>query len=294
MPLGACGTKRLAHETLSRLPSSHCGIAKLTKEVALTKARTEYTKKQAEVTTLLSDRKNRPVGAAIEKVLSSGGVDRQLHHGNTVNGGHITSFLLNYIFLLTSTRAILQEANLKLKNPSRTPAQINAYIDGLMVLCATFDAICELASTTSQRLSDAQCDQFERLCKLFGAQWRLVMTSRPVKLHLLESHLWVQMRELRNLAFCEEGGIERLHHWYKEKLRIFANMRNWVSKTSAIIHRFNKEKCAAVQQVVEQVAGATKRRWSGQTSSKLAEAAEKKVEEKKIKIEKASKLTSGR
>ena len=146
----------------------------------------------------------------------------------------------------------------------KTDAEIDEFIDTLKKACQSFDAIIMLASRTTPSLSDDECKQFEKLCKQFGAEWRKIptMTSRPMKLHYLESHLWVQMWLFRTIAFADEGGIERLHHWWNILNALYAPMRNWQVRTTAICKRFAMENFGSVKERVKQMFAATRRRWS--------------------------------
>ena len=152
----------------------------------------------------------------------------------------------------------------------KTDAEIDAFIDALMKASQTLNAIVMLASRTETALSDEECDQFEQLCKNFGVQFREVptMSSRPLKLHYLESHLWQQMRDFRTIAFADEGGIERLHAWWNILGRMYAPMRSFALMTTAIVKRFEMEHFAPVKAYMKKMVDATKRRWTVKESDK--------------------------
>jgi hypothetical protein len=185
----------------------------------------------------------------------------------------------------------MKDPTLTRSNPSVTHAQIDEFILGLSGICEVFLKIVNVCSDTTHRLSDEECDDFEFNCKLFGERWRKTLRGRPHKLHLLESHLWVQMREYRIMSCFDEGSIERLHHWWLITKRIFAPIRNWQIQANAMLSRYARQNTAAVQTIINSVAAGTKRK-KGQPSQKNIEKMKQKTEVKQEHY-KRTKLSNG-
>jgi hypothetical protein len=175
-------------------------------------------------------------------------------------------------------------------NREKTDTDIDEFINTIKKASETFNAIAMLASRTSSPLSDDECVMFENLCKKFGVRWRQIqtMSSRPLKLHLLESHLWKQMWMLRTIAFAEEGGVERLHAWWNVLDKMYSPMRNWTIKTTAICKRFAMETFGPVKDLVTRMHQATQRRWTVDEAGKRQLKREREVQMKAEVLEKAA------
>jgi hypothetical protein len=79
------------------------------------------------------------------------------------------------------------------------------------------------------------------------------MALLPMKLHYLESQLWMQMAFLRTISFADEGGIERLHHWWNIVARLYAPMRNWALLSTAVVRRLAMESFGPVMNYLKGV-----------------------------------------
>jgi hypothetical protein len=128
-------------------------------------------------------------------------------------------------------------------------------------LLESLDAICNLV-TSKAPLDDKQCSELEDLCKAFGVTWRVHLNSRPVYLHLVESHLWDMMRELRSMTHADEGAIERLHHLIAELTRRFAPVNGWTKRRTAIMKLQERESASEVVMAQQDMLKNTKRKFA--------------------------------
>ena len=123
------------------------------------------------------------------------------------------------------------------KKPTVDSAGIDTYISTMRELSETLNMILEMATSSTNKI-DKECDQFRDLCILLGQQWRKSeLKQRPPKLHLVEAHLLLDMQKFRNLSNFDEGGIERLHRWWKVNARLFNPIRLWAFQVKAILKR---------------------------------------------------------
>ena len=144
------------------------------------------------------------------------------------------------------------------KKPTVDSAGIDTYISTMRELSETLNMILQMATSSTNKI-DKECDQFRDLCILLGQQWRKSeLKQRPPKLHLVEAHLLRVMRKFRNLYF-DEGGIERLHHWWKVKARLLNPIRLWASQVKAILKRKTVETTLGVLGSIQKMWDATRR-----------------------------------
>jgi len=182
------------------------------------------------------DRYSRPIVKNIESLLSKNGIDRQVYHANSVQGGHCQAFLQRPE-LWNEIGLLMKDVSKQRKKPTVDSAGIDTYISTMRELSETLNMILQMATSNTNK-SDKECDQFKDLCILLGQQWRKSeLKQRPPKLHLVEAHLWQDMQKFRNLSYFDEGGIECLHHWWKVKARLFNPIRLWASQVKAILKR---------------------------------------------------------
>ena len=67
------------------------------------------------------------------------------------------------------------------------------------------------------------------------------------------------MQKFRNLSNFDEGGIERLHHWWKVKARLLNPIRLWASQVKAILKRKTVETTLGVGGSIQKMWDATRR-----------------------------------
>jgi hypothetical protein len=79
---------------------------------------------------------------------------------------------------------------------------------------------------------------FEAVALEFGKRWREDLKKPvPPKLHLLESHVPLQLWRYRRFGIFGEDPIEREHHRRKKLNILFAPIRDWEKIQSAIQSR---------------------------------------------------------
>ena len=145
------------------------------------------------------------------------------------------------------------------KKPTVDSAGIDTYISTMRELSETLNMILQMATSSTNKI-DKECDQFRDLCILLGQQWRQSeLKQRPPKLHLVEAHLLLDMQKFRNLSNFDEGGIERLHHWWKVKARLLNPIRLWASQVKAILKRKTVETTLGVGGSIQKMWDATRR-----------------------------------
>ena len=81
-------------------------------------------------------------------------------------------------------------------------------------------------------------------------------------LHLVESHLWDMMRDLRSMTHADEGAIERLHHLIAELTRRFAPVQGWTKRRTAIMKLQERESASEVVMAQQDMLKNTKRKFA--------------------------------
>jgi len=165
------------------------------------------------------------------------------------------------------------------KKPTVDSAGIDTYISTMRELSETLNMILEMATSSTNKI-DKECDQFRDLCILLGQQWRQSeLKQRPPKLHLVEAHLLLDMQKFRNLSNFDEGGIERLHHWWKVKARLLNPIRLWASQVKAILKRKTVETSLGVLGSIQTMLDAT-----GRVMGPAVQKRQKLEKEKKMEV----------
>jgi len=142
---------------------------------------------------------------------------------------------------------------------------------------------------TQDEMSENDVEFFRELAQEFGLRWRSSLKkSVPPKLHLLESHVYLQMKRFRRMGiFCEDP-IEREHHRRKILNTLFAPMRDWERIQRHIMKRDNQMTESGVQEAMIDAIQGTKRKSLIEKNHETVKL--KKLSEKEVKKSKAEEL----
>jgi hypothetical protein len=139
------------------------------------------------------------------------------------------------------------------------------YIDEILAkyksLLESFYPICRIMRSVEKQ-SDDTIAKLVNICTAFGLQWRATIRRVPHKVHLVESHLADQLRQLRCTGLFSEDPIERLHHTQLVQLRRWSNIRDYQDLEEHIDKVSAAAKTAAVTAIKSEVEMKTKRRFS--------------------------------
>lgn len=174
-----------------------------------------------------------PVSTAFFSMLGSDyNVVRQKYYTQTLVGGDIHRMLRNHAEIIQRARTIFKDAALrKADTTADIDERIDTFLDNMLKIMRVFNSIYALMSQTTQ-LSEEELDHFDYLCKNFGLMWRMYLNpcNAPPKLHLLETHAPVQMRQFGCLGDKIEAAVERMHHSVNKANRRYAAVKGWESK----------------------------------------------------------------
>ena len=160
--------------------------------------------------------------------------------------------------------------------------QTDNFLSDMSLLMETLDCIVSYITRPKIQATDEECDNLERTCKYFGWLWRdKLKVSVPHKLHLLESHVPISFRYLRNLGDFTEDSIERLHHQVKVYNRVYANIESWERKTQVMHSKANQARTPSVISSISQNTLSGKRTLS---QSSINIKLDKQDQEKSAKI----------
>ena len=134
---------------------------------------------------------------------------------------------------------------MELRRPDCSPdidAQIDDFLRKIKDLLGMFEAIYSLMSQTAQLTEDEQ-STFKHLCRNFGKIWRSYFPDDtiPPKIHMLESHAWIQMQMFGCLGDKAEAAVERLHKECNDVNCQLRCVRKWSDRQKTML--CEKDKC---------------------------------------------------
>jgi hypothetical protein len=104
--------------------------------------------------------------------------------------------------------------------------RIDEYFEQMRDLMFAMDYVFSECANQHHQSTDEKCLLFEKACKYIGGLWRVFLKiSVAPKLHMLESHVWVQMQFFRNLV--GEDPVERWHNKDNQANRLLNNIKTF-------------------------------------------------------------------
>lgn len=219
---------------------------------------------------------------------------RQRWFTQTLVGSDITRMLHKHNQICTRITALLKTPALRKADAhADVEERIDDFMKNIRSIMEIFEAVYMLMSKTEQ-LTPEELNDFDTLAGNFGLIWRRFFPSSRVtpKMHLLETHAHVQMREFGCIGDKIEAAVERLHHTVNVEHRLFAAIPDWQHRQAAMMVRRELVQQPRVEAAASTPILSSKRKYSVVTAQRKAHEEVESNAAKRLKVTNAVALTA--
>lgn len=190
-----------------------------------------------------------PMRDAVYAMLKKYEVEPQKYFTQTLVGGDIHRLLQRHSRICTDMQIIMLNGALrKMDVQENVDELVREFVKKIRNLMQVLESTHQLLSKVDQLQAD-ELNDFEELCLGFGRLWRESFGNKITpKLHLLEVHAPMQMREFGCIGDKTEAAIERLHQLCNVDNRILCHTKNYEKRTNA---QLSRKRLAAHHEVVK-------------------------------------------
>lgn len=180
-----------------------------------------------------------PMKDAVYTMLKKYEVEPQKYFTQTLVGGDIHRLLQRHVPICNEMLQTLLNPTLRRPDAvGNIELLVREFVKKIKKLMQVLQSTHQLMSKI-EPLQNVELDEFDKLCIGFGQLWRESFPNCSItpKLHLLEVHAPMQMRQFGCIGDKTEAAIERLHQICNVDNRILAHVKNYEKRTTAQLTR---------------------------------------------------------